>query len=62
MQAGVKAGADLIVIETMGDLYEAKAALLAAKENARLPVAMTMTFEESGRTFAAAPSLPWPTP
>lgn len=37
VQAGVKAGADLIVIETMGDLYEAKAALLAAKENARLP-------------------------
>ena len=52
VQAGVKAGADLIVIETMGDLYEAKAALLAAKENARLPVAVTMTFEESGRTFA----------
>ena len=52
VQAGVKAGADLIVIETMGDLYEAKAALLAAKENAQLPVAVTMTFEESGRTFA----------
>lgn len=51
VRAGVKAGADLIVIETMTDLYEAKAALLAAKENSDLPVLVTMSFEENGRTF-----------
>lgn len=44
-------GADLIVIETMTDLYEMKAALLAAKENSDLPVICTMTFEENKRTF-----------
>ena len=44
-------GADLIVIETMTDLYEMKAALLAAKENSNLPVICTMTFEENKRTF-----------
>ena len=49
--AGEKAGADLVVIETMGDLYEAKAAVLAAKENTSLPVWVTMTFETTGRTF-----------
>ena len=38
VRAGMKAGADLIAIETMTDLYEAKAALLAAKENSDLPV------------------------
>ena len=49
--AGEEAGADLAVIETMTDLYEAKAALLAVKENTDLPVFVTMSFEESGRTF-----------
>ncbi len=49
--AGEKAGADLAVIETMTDLYETKAALLAVKENTRLPVMVTMTFEARGRTF-----------
>ncbi|MGN1004855.1 MAG: homocysteine S-methyltransferase family protein, partial [Oscillospiraceae bacterium] len=49
--AGEKAGADLAVIETVTDLYEAKAALLAVKENTRLPVFVTMSFDESGRTF-----------
>ena len=43
--------ADLIAIETMADLYEAKAALLAAKENSTLPVIVTMSFEKSGRTY-----------
>ncbi len=43
--------ADVIVIETMTDLYETKAALLAAKENSDKPVLVTMTFEASGRTF-----------
>ena len=49
--AGAAAGADLAVIETMTDLYEAKAALLAVKENTSLPVFVTMSFDESGRTF-----------
>ena len=49
--AGEKAGADLIVCETMTDLYELKAALLAAKENSSLPVICTMTFEQNMRTF-----------
>lgn len=43
--------ADIIVIETMTDLYEVKAALLAAKENSDKPVLVTMTFEENMRTF-----------
>lgn len=43
--------ADIIVIETMTDLYEVKAAVLAAKENSDKPVLVTMTFEESMRTF-----------
>ncbi len=49
--AGVKAGADLVIIETMSDLLEAKAALLAVKENSTLPVYITMTFMADGRTF-----------
>lgn len=48
---GAVSGADLIVIETMTDLYEVKAAVLAAKENTSLPVCVSMTFEETGRTF-----------
>ena len=52
--AGRDAGADLIVIETMSDLYEVKAAVLAAKENSCLPVWTTMTFEASGRSFVGA--------
>ncbi len=49
--AGKEGGADLVVIETMTDLYEVKAAVLAAKEHSDLPVFVTMTFEENGRTF-----------
>ena len=45
------AEADVIVFETMTDLYELKAAVLAAKENSDLPVICTMTFEQNGRTF-----------
>ena len=48
---GAEAGADLIVIETMTDLAEMRAAVLAAKENCSLPVFATMSFEEGGRTF-----------
>lgn len=51
IKAGAEAGADLIAIETMTDLYEIKAALLAAKETCNLPVICTMTFEENQRTF-----------
>ena len=51
VEAGRDAGADLIVIETMSDLYEVKAAVLAARENSALPVWVTMTFEANGRTF-----------
>ncbi len=49
--AGRDAGADLIVIETITDLSEARAAVLAAKENSHLPVLCTMTFERNLRTF-----------
>ena len=49
--AGAAAGADLVVIETMSDLGEMRAAVLAAKENCELPVWATMTFEATGRTF-----------
>lgn len=51
IKAGEKAGADLILIETMMDVYETKAAILAAKESSSLPIMATMTFEQSGRTF-----------
>lgn len=43
--------ADIIVFETMTDLYELKAGVLAAKENSDMPVMCTMTFEENSRTF-----------
>lgn len=49
--AGAKAGADLVVFETMTDLYELKAAVLAARENSDLPIICTMTFEQNMRTF-----------
>ena len=51
VRAAVAAGADLFVIETMADLAEAKAALLAVRENSALPAVVTMTFQEDGRTF-----------
>ena len=46
---GEQAGADLIHIETMSDTYEVKAAILAAKENTKLPVFATMIFDEKGK-------------
>ncbi|MGI6579235.1 MAG: homocysteine S-methyltransferase family protein [Saccharofermentanales bacterium] len=47
-----ESGADLIMFETMSDLYELKIALLAAKENSDLPIICSMSFESSGRTFS----------
>ena len=51
VRAAQAAGADLFIIETMADLAEAKAALLAVRENSDLPAFVTMTFQEDGRTF-----------
>ena len=51
VRAGAAAGADLVMIETMTDLQECRAALLAVKENSGLPVMVSMTYEERGRTF-----------
>ena len=55
VRAAADAGCDLIAIETMSDLAEARAALLAARENCDLPVFVSMTFEEDGRTFLGTP-------
>lgn len=49
--AGAEAGADLVVFETFTDLQDARAAVLATKEHTDLEVWVTMSFEESGRTF-----------
>lgn len=46
-----RAGADLVILETVSDLLEAKAAILAIKENTDLPVFVTMTYQADGRTF-----------
>ena len=51
---GAAAGADLILIETMSDTYEIKAAVLAAKENCDLPICVTMTFDEDGKLLTGA--------
>ena len=51
VKAGEAAGADLIFFETYTDLYELKAALLAARENTHLPILASMSFEAGGRTF-----------
>ena len=49
VRAGAAAGADLVLVETMSDSYEAKAAVLAAKENCDLPVLVTMIFDQKGK-------------
>ena len=54
IKAGTEAGADLILIETMSDTYEIKAAMLAAKENSSLPVLVTFTPDSSGRLLTGA--------
>ena len=54
MQLAEKLGADLILIETMSDLYETKAAVLAAKENSSLPVFVTCAFGSDGKLLTGA--------
>lgn len=54
VKLGVKYGVDLIVIETMNDSYETKAALLAAKENSDLPVIVTNAYGEDGKLMTGA--------
>ncbi len=49
-----KHGADLILIETMNDCYETKAAVLAAKENTSLPVFVTNVYDGSGKTMTGS--------
>jgi 5-methyltetrahydrofolate--homocysteine methyltransferase len=52
--AGERAGADIVLIETMNDTYEIKAAMLAAKENCGLPVLVTFTPDSTGRLLTGA--------
>ena len=54
VRLGVKYGAQLIVIETMTDSYETKAALLAAKENSSLPVIVTNAYDKNGKLLTGA--------
>jgi len=54
VRVGAKLGADLILIETMNDSYETKAALLAAKENSDLPVFVTNVYDENKRLLTGA--------
>lgn len=54
MQAGAKAGADLVAIETMSDTYELKAAVLAARENTSLPILATVALGEDGKLLTGA--------
>ena len=54
VEVGAAAGADLVVVETMGDTRELKAAVLAAKENCSLPVYVTVALGEDGRLLTGA--------
>ena len=54
VQIGAKAGADLVVVETMGDAYELKAAVLAAKENSSLPILATVALGDDGKLLTGA--------
>ena len=54
VKLGEKFGADLIMIETMNDSYETKAALLAAKENSSLPVFVSNAYSENGKLMTGA--------
>lgn len=54
IELGAKYGADLVLVETMNDIYEAKAALLAASEVTDLPVFLTCAYDESGKLLTGA--------
>jgi len=54
VRAGVAAGADLILIETMNDCYETKAAVLAAKENSSLPILVSNVYDGDGKLMSGA--------
>ncbi len=54
VRIGAKAGADLVLIETMNDSYETKAAVLAAKENCNLPVFVTNAYSDNGKLMTGA--------
>ncbi|MBQ7120087.1 MAG: homocysteine S-methyltransferase family protein [Oscillospiraceae bacterium] len=54
VKLGTKYGADLIIIETMNDSYETKAALLAAKENSSLPVIVSNAYGSDGKLMTGA--------
>lgn len=56
VRLAAKYGADLIIIETMNDSYETKAAVLAAKENSDLPIFVTNVFDEKGKLMTGADS------
>ncbi len=54
IKLGTKYGVDLIMIETMNDAYETKAAVLAAKENCNLPIFVTNVYDESHKLMTGA--------
>ncbi|MBR2957598.1 MAG: homocysteine S-methyltransferase family protein [Clostridia bacterium] len=54
VKAGEAAGADFVLVETMTDTAEIKAAVLAVKENSSLPVVVTFTVDENGRLMTGA--------
>ncbi len=57
VRVGAAAGADLIIIETMNDAYETKAAVLAAKENCNLPIVVSNVYDEGGKLMTGADPL-----
>ena len=57
VKAAVSKGIDLIIIETMNDCYETKAAVLAAKENCDLPIFVTNVYDKSGKLMTGADPL-----
>ncbi len=57
VRAGASAGADLVIIETMNDAHETKAAVLAAKENCNLPILVSNVYDESGKLMTGADPL-----
>lgn len=54
VRTGIEAGADLILCETFTDLYEAKAAVIAAKENSNVPLVVSFVFDETGKLMTGA--------